>query len=472
MVFSSTVFMFLFLPVVFLLSYILPGIRIKNVLLTIASLIFYAWGEPIYVLLMLFSVSINYLLALPAEKKNLTDKKRRGMVALTILFNIGLLALFKYAAFAVSTINMLGASLAVPEIPLPIGISFYTFQVMSYVIDVYRGEAPVQRSYGKLLMYVSLFPQLIAGPIVRYIDIAEQLDYRETTLRGVATGIRQFIFGLAKKLLIANSAGFVADNIFALPASELNSVYGWLAAIAYCIQIYYDFSGYSDMAIGLGSMAGFEFKENFNYPYTAVSIRDFWHRWHISLSTWFREYVYIPLGGNRKGNVRTGLNKLIVFILTGLWHGASWTFVAWGLLHGLFIMLESYGVLKPEKWKPRLLSRIYTLLVVCVAFVLFRAENFTHAWDILRAMFSGFGVTRSSMLGLHDLCPLFNIICIALGILFSTPLLRPLWNSEPRLTARSQAASAVGYVIAVPLYILCIALVAISTYNPFIYFRF
>ena len=472
MVFSSTVFMFIFLPAVFLLSYVLPGIKAKNILLTAASLFFYAWGEPVYVLLMLFSVSINYLLALPAGKRELTDRRRKTMVALTVIFNVGLLALFKYTAFVVSTINLFGAGLTVPEIPLPIGISFYTFQVMSYVIDTYRDVVPVQRSYGKVLMYVSLFPQLIAGPIVKYSDVADQIDNRQVTLRGVASGIRRFVFGLAKKLLIANGAGLIVDALYALPSSELNALCGWLAAISYCIQIYYDFSGYSDMAIGLGSMAGFEFKENFNYPYTAVSIRDFWRRWHISLSTWFREYVYIPLGGNRKGSLRTGLNKFAVFVLTGLWHGASWTFVAWGLLHGLFIMLESYGVLRPEKWKPRLLGRIYTLLVVCIAFVLFRADSFAQAWDMLRAMFTGFDITEASLLALQELCPLFNLVCVGLGILFSAPILRPLWNSRPRLTARSRAASAVGYVLTIPLYILCIALVAVSTYNPFIYFRF
>lgn len=472
MVFSSTVFMFLFLPFVFLLSYVLPGIKLKNALMLIVSVIFYAWGEPVYVLLMIASTFVNYLLALPGDKAKENSNLKRAMLILTIVFNIGLLAVFKYAGFAAESLNSLGISVPVPKISLPIGISFYTFQVMSYVIDVYRGNANVQRNFFKLLLYVTFFPQLIAGPIVKYHDIEEQIDHREIKLEGVAQGIRRFVFGLTKKLLISNAAGEMVDTIYSSSDDIINSPIAWLCAIAYCLQIYYDFSGYSDMAIGLGKMAGFEFKENFNYPYTAVSIQDFWRKWHISLSTWFKEYVYIPLGGNRKGKIRTGVNKIIVFFLTGLWHGASWTFVIWGLVHGLFIMLEAYNILKPEKWKPRFLARIYTLLIVCLAFVLFRADNFGQAWNMISSMFTDFAMSEASLELIVQVCKPFSVICIVLGIICSMPLLRPLWHCDARETLRAKTASVIGYVLTVPMYLICVILVAMSTYNPFIYFRF
>ncbi len=472
MVFSSTVFMFIFLPVVLLLSYILPGIKLKNAILLIASILFYAWGEPVYVLLMIASTLVNYFLALPGNKAKEDPKLKRTMLIITVVFNLGLLAVFKYAAFAVESLNAFGLNIPVPNITLPIGISFYTFQVMSYVIDVYRGNANVQKSFFKVLLYVSFFPQLIAGPIVKYHDVEEQINDRNATIEGVAQGIRRFVFGLTKKLLIANAAGQMVDTIYASTPESINAPVAWLCAIAYCIQIYYDFSGYSDMAIGLGKMAGFDFKENFTYPYTATSIQDFWRKWHISLSTWFKEYVYIPLGGNRKGTIRTGVNKIIVFFLTGLWHGASWTFVIWGLIHGLFIMLEAYNVLKPEKWEPKFLSRIYTLFIVCIAFVLFRADNFAVAWNMIKAMFANFTATEQSAELLAQVCKPFSLICLALGIVCSAPVLRPLWHYDERDTVRAKTASVIGYVCTVPMYLLCIVLVAISTYNPFIYFRF
>ena len=472
MVFSSTVFMFLFLPFVFLLSYALPGIKLKNALLLIASVLFYAWGEPVYILLMIASTFVNYLLALPGDKAKENPTLKRAMLIITVVFNIGLLAVFKYTGFAVETLNSFGLSLPMPQITLPVGISFYTFQVMSYVIDVYRGDANVQRNYFKVLLYVSFFPQLIAGPIVKYHDVEAQIDDRKVTVEGIAQGIRRFVFGLTKKLLIANAAGEMVDTIYASSGDDINAPLAWLCAIAYCIQIYYDFSGYSDMAIGLGKMAGFDFKENFTYPYTATSIQDFWRKWHISLSTWFKEYVYIPLGGNRKGKIRTGVNKVIVFFLTGLWHGASWTFVIWGLIHGLFIMLEAYNIINPEKWKPKFLARIYTLFVVCLAFVLFRADTFAQAWDMIKAMFTGFSMSQASAELLSQVCKPFSLICVGLGIICSAPILRPLWHTDRRLTAGDKTLSVIGYVCTVPMYLICVLLVAISTYNPFIYFRF
>lgn len=472
MTFSSTAFMFIFLPAVMLLYYIVPGIKLKNVVLLIASVLFYAWGEPVYVLLMLLSALVNYLLALPGQKAENSPKLRKGMVIATIVFNIGMLAVFKYTGLFVRTLDLFGADIAFKGIALPIGISFYTFQAMSYVIDVYRGVTDIQKNFFKLLLYICFFPQLIAGPIVKYHDIAEQIDDRTHSVEGAAQGARRFVFGLGKKLIIANGAAEIVALVDGLADTELSAAAAWLAAIAYCIQIYFDFSGYSDMALGLASMAGFELKENFDYPYTAVSIKDFWRKWHISLSTWFKEYVYIPLGGNRKGTARTGVNKLIVFFLTGLWHGASWTYVAWGLMHGLFIMLETYGVLRPEKWKPKFLSRIYTLLIVCLAFVLFRTESFSKSAEMFTAMFTRFAFTDASLAAFKGVLLPFNLICIGLGILFSVPLLRPLWRQGERITKKSRIASVIGYVSCVPIYVLCAVMLAVSSYNPFIYFRF
>lgn len=470
MVFSSSVFMFIFLPLVYLLVYILPSIRVKNAVLLLASLLFYAWGEPVYVFLLIFSTFVNWLLALPAERVRESKAKRRLLLAVTGIFNIGILVFFKYTGMFVS---LVAPDAVLPDIVMPIGISFYTFQVMSYVVDVYRGATSVQKNFFKLLLYVSFFPQLIAGPIVKYRDVAAQIDQRTLSLEKLAQGLRRFVFGLAKKLLIANFAGMLCDSVYALSGEELSAAAAWLAAIAYCIQIYFDFSGYSDMAIGLGRMAGFDFKENFLYPYTATSIQDFWRKWHVSLSTWFKEYVYIPLGGNRKGKLRTGLNKIIVFFLTGLWHGASWTFVAWGLVHGIFIMLEAYGIIKPEKFgKRKILSRVYTLFVVCIAFVLFRAETFGKAWEMLCAMFTRFSLTPLMLDALCSVCQPLNILCVVLGIVLSMPLLRPLYTFEQGSSVRAARLSDAGYIITLPLYLLCVVLVVSSTYNPFIYFRF
>ena len=330
MVFSSMVFMCIFLPVVFILHCILPGIRLKNALLLLASVLFYAYGEPVYIILLFVSTLLNYFCACMIE----SSKYKKVILTLAVICNLGILIVFKYTDFILGTVNILtGLHLPLPQIRMPIGISFFTFQAMSYVIDVYRGTTKAQKNYAKVLLYISFFPQLIAGPIVKYQDIAQVFDNRTQSLEGVSLGIRRFSAGLCKKVLISNTMGLVADQLFGASAGNINAAGAWLGAISYMLQIYFDFSGYSDMAIGLGWMFGFHFKENFNYPYISGSIREFWRRWHISLSGWFLEYLYIPLGGNRKGKFRTVVNKMIVFLCTGIWHGAAVNFLFWGIYH-------------------------------------------------------------------------------------------------------------------------------------------
>lgn len=474
MVFSSPLFLFLFLPVVYLLHLIGPK-WMRNSLLLAASLIFYGWGEPVFVLVMLFSTLVNFLLALALDQAWNRQKLRRRQLwlAATVVFNIGLLAVFKYTDFLIGAINqLLLTRIPLTGIPLPIGISFFTFQAMSYVLDVHRRETPVQRRFGNLLLFISFFPQLIAGPIVKYHDVADQIESRQITLAETAPGIRRFTIGLAKKLLLANLAGQIADQVFALPASGLTAAVGWLGALAYMLQIYFDFSGYSDMAIGLGHLFGFTFKENFNYPYSAVSMQDFWHRWHISLSTWFKEYLYIPLGGNRKGRWRTGINRVVVFFFTGLWHGASWTFVVWGLYNGLFLLLESYRIIRPEKfWRP--LRHLYSLLVVIFGFVLFRADNFTQALAFYKSMLTGFGVasTEGSRLLMDNLTP-GMLILLPMAMLCALPVIPWLKKKMSTLQVPVAWTEVSGYLFSLVLLMLCILALSAATYNPFIYFRF
>lgn len=464
MVFSSEIFLFAFLPIYLLFTFLLKNVKMSNIVLLILSLFFYAWGEPLYVLLMIFSAFVNYLLALGGNSNSRIAKM--FAVSATVIFNIGLLCVFKYSALIIGSLNdVFNLNLGVPSIALPIGISFYTFQTMSYVFDVWRKDTAPQKNFFKLLLYISFFPQLIAGPIVKYKDIAAQLDDREITINGFSNGIRRFIIGLSKKLLISNNVGLLADMAFSANSDELSMPVAWIGAITYCLQIYFDFSGYSDMAIGLGRISGFKFNENFNYPYIAGSMKDFWRRWHISLSTWFKEYVYIPLGGNRKGKIRTGINKLVVFFLTGLWHGAQWTFVVWGLFHGLFLMLETYGVIKPEKWKFKPLKHVYTLLVVCSAFVLFRAESFAYAFEMFKAMLTGINISDASLNIIAEMLDPFLIFCVIVGIVASTPILGLVNKKSPVL-------SVFGYGAAFVLYILCLISVVSSQFNPFIYFRF
>lgn len=471
MVFSSITFLCAFLPVVFALHALLPGMRAKNALLIVASLAFYAYGEPVYVLLMVASSLANWLLGLAVGRLRETDPgASKAMLAVAVVANLAFLGTFKYLGMVVSTAAaVFGVGLSVPDIALPIGISFYTFQAMSYVIDVYRAEVPAQRSYFRVLLYIAFFPQLIAGPIIKYHDVERQLETRRVTVDGVATGLRRFCFGLAKKVLIANTMAAAVDAVYAAPAGEVNFLAAWIAALGYLLQIYFDFSGYSDMAIGMARMFGFEYKENFNYPYASTDVKTFWRRWHISLSTWFKEYLYIPLGGNRKGRPRTVLNKIIVFFLCGLWHGASWTFALWGLLHGLLLLFEEYV---PVRKLPKVLGWLYTVLAVMLLFVLFRADDLAEAGLIVSQMFTGFRFDAASMsLGMQQLSPLFAVT-LAVGCVAAFPVKGAVerWAAEHGRVA--VAAEVGGYVLAALLLVLCLLGLSGGGYNPFIYFRF
>jgi len=453
--------------VVFLLSLALKkSVKLSNALLIVASLVFYAWGEPVYVLLMVVTTLFNYLAALCMGG---SKKLKKLMLALVIVWDIGSLVLFKYTNLLVDTFNSVaGTSFALPQIALPIGISFFTFQALSYVIDVYRADARVNRNFFDILLFISLFPQLTAGPIIKYQDLEAQIRSRTLTAEKTAQGLRRFCFGLAKKALIANTLALVADKIFSLEAASVNAPIAWVGAISYMLQIYFDFSGYSDMAIGLGRVFGFEFKENFNYPYIALSMQDFWRRWHISLSTWFKLYVYIPLGGNRKGKVRAGINKMIVFLLTGLWHGASWSFALWGVYHGAFLMAESLGVLKTDRW-PKLLRRIYVLLAVMLGFVLFRADSLAQAWLIISNMFAGWTFTATHVALLSSIVTPIVAITFAIAAFASTPFMH---NKGERLSRKRPVWQGVIYTCAIVVFILSALNLSTAAYNPFIYFRF
>ena len=481
MVFSSTIFLFFFLPLT-LLAYFVVGPRGRNAILLAASLLFYAWGETVYLLVMLFSIAANYLFGLLIDRAR--QRGRRGGLAFAcaVTTNLGLLGFFKYANFLVDNLNpvlpMLGlAPIDIGRVHLPIGISFFTFQALSYIIDLYRNETTVQRSLLNFALYKALFPQLIAGPIVRYRDVAREIERRTVSLHDFASGVQRFIIGLGKKVLIANVMGRAADTIFATPAETLPATLAWTGAIAFMLQIYFDFSGYSDMAIGLGRMFGFHFLENFNYPYIARSVREFWRRWHISLSTWFRDYLYIPLGGNRHGPVRTGANLLLVFLLCGLWHGASWTFLIWGVYHGIFLVLERVPAVR------RLLDRLpapvqhaYVLLVVLVGWVFFRADTFAHALAYLEAMVD---FSRPPLFNSQLFLALNNefSLTLAAAVIGSTPVFMLLqrWRTGrpivPAPAMRWLAATAqvgsLGFVL-----VYSIAAVLGGAHNPFLYFRF
>ena len=475
MTFSSLVFLCIFLPIVFILHALIPSLKVRNILLIAASLVFYAFGEPIYVFLMIINALVNYLLAL-----GMNGEKKKPLLLLAVVFNIGVLGVFKYTGFIVSTINgLLRTGIPVPEISLPIGISFFTFQAMSYVIDAYRGNVDIQKNFYKVLLYISFFPQLIAGPIVKYRDIAEEIDNRKVEAGEVSLGLRRFIAGLGKKVLIANTMAVAADAVFNQGAASANIIVAWIGAVAYAMQIYFDFSGYSDMAIGLGRMFGFHFKENFLHPYGSVNIKEFWRRWHISLSSWFKEYVYIPLGGNRKGPLRTGINKVIVFFLTGLWHGANWTFVFWGLFHGFFSFLEEF--IPAIKKLPRVLGHIYTMVVVITGFVIFRADTIGEGLGFIGKMFTGFSFgPECSSFALRQLTPFFIVMLIA-AILGCAPLreigekLRALQERELKgeeISSEERITQIVLYGLSLALLCWCILRLSGGSYNPFIYFRF
>ena len=476
MVFSSVIFLCLFLPIVLGGYYLLPKREAKNLWLIAASLLFYAFSGLWYVLLLLFSVFCNYLAGLFVSG-------RKGVLYVAVAVNLGVLGVFKYLTFLVRTVNQLpGVAIAVPSIVLPVGISFFTFQGLSYVIDVYRNERLKSTRFRDVLLYIALFPQLVAGPIVRYEDVADEIKSRRHTLEQLANGLRRFIIGLSKKLMIADVCGSVVTLIYSAKSSALDSRTAWLAAVCYLIQIYFDFSGYSDMAIGLGLCFGFHFKENFNYPYISASTQEFWRRWHISLSTWFREYLYIPLGGNRKGKAKTYRNKLIVFFCTGLWHGANWTFIIWGLWHGFFIVAEDaakklFGLGKHGKNRRNpvetVLKHLYTLLVVLIGFVIFRADNMGQAFSMLGAMFSGICASAQTGLLLAQCLTPLTMFALLLGLVGSTPVLPLVCRKVEQQTGSVYVCLRVlSYAGALALLLVDILHLSAASYVPFIYFQF
>lgn len=476
MVFSSVIFLCLFLPIVLGGYYLLPKREAKNLWLIAASLLFYAFSGLWYVLLLLFSVFCNYLAGLFVSG-------RKGVLYVAVAVNLGVLGVFKYLTFLVRTVNQLpGVAIAVPSIVLPVGISFFTFQGLSYVIDVYRNERLKSTRFRDVLLYIALFPQLVAGPIVRYEDVADEIKSRRHTLEQLANGLRRFIIGLSKKLMIADVCGSVVTLIYSAKSSALDSRTAWLAAVCYLIQIYFDFSGYSDMAIGLGLCFGFHFKENFNYPYISASIQEFWRRWHISLSTWFREYLYIPLGGNRKGKAKTYRNKLIVFFCTGLWHGANWTFIIWGLWHGFFIVAEDaakklFGLGKHGKNRRNpvetVLKHLYTLLVVLIGFVIFRADNMGQAFSMIGAMFSGICASAQTGLLLAQCLTPLTMFALLLGLVGSTPVLPLVCRKVEQQTGSVYVCLRVlSYAGALALLLVDILHLSAASYVPFIYFQF
>lgn len=476
MVFSSVIFLCLFLPIVLGGYYLLPKRKAKNLWLIAASLLFYAFSGLWYVLLLLFSVFCNYLAGLFVSG-------RKGVLYVAVAVNLGVLGVFKYLTFLVRTVNQLpGVAIAVPSIVLPVGISFFTFQGLSYVIDVYRNERLKSTRFRDVLLYIALFPQLVAGPIVRYEDVADEIKSRRHTLEQLANGLRRFIIGLSKKLMIADVCGSVVTLIYSAKSSALDSRTAWLAAVCYLIQIYFDFSGYSDMAIGLGLCFGFHFKENFNYPYISASIQEFWRRWHISLSTWFREYLYIPLGGNRKGKAKTYRNKLMVFFCTGLWHGANWTFIIWGLWHGFFIVAEDaakklFGLGKHGKNRRNpvetVLKHLYTLLVVLIGFVIFRADNMGQAFSMIGAMFSGIRASAQTGLLLAQCLTPLTMFALLFGLVGSTPVLPMVCRKAEQQTGSVYVCLRVlSYVGALILLLVDILHLSAASYVPFIYFQF
>ncbi|MCR4636010.1 MAG: MBOAT family protein [Butyrivibrio sp.] len=468
MVFSSMTFLWIFLPIVFVLSLIVRNIKAMNIILLVFSLLFYAWGEPAYLLILLASVFMNWGLGLMMERY---EEHKKEVLVLSLIGNIGIIGYFKYCNFLLGTIDsILPITLPRYDISLPIGISFFTFQAMSYIIDLYRGQYKAQKSLINLALYISFFPQLIAGPIVKYKDIEEQILDRNVCLEKRATGFRRFIYGLGKKVIISNVLAQVVDTIYAMDLAQISSAMAWLAAICYMLEIYYDFSGYSDMAIGLGRMFGFEFLENFNYPYVSASIKEFWRRWHISLSSWFRDYLYIPLGGNRKGIHRTYLNLIIVFAVTGLWHGASWTFVIWGLYHGFFLIIERMGFGK-ILLKSRVLGTIYSLIVVVIGWVFFRADSIHFALAFIKRMVLFFNYGASGAI-LGTILSVKTVIILVIGIIAAGPFQKLFEIKGLKTISTKWKNSSIEAIYLFIILLYCILLLANDTYNPFIYFRF
>ena len=465
MVFSSIVFLFVFLPVVLALYYVVPAIRWKNVILLAASIIFYAWGEPVYIVLMLLSILFNFVMGLELERLREDSRRKKLNLIFTVIVNLCILGIFKYYGFLLGSINS-AFHLHIPyrELALPVGISFYTFQTLSYILDLYRGDIKVQKNLLDFALYITMFPQLIAGPIVRYVDIQEQLESRVISWHKAGVGAEYFIKGLAKKVLLANTAGAVYTSIQGLGGEYQTVVTSWIGILFYTMQIYFDFSGYSDMAIGLGKMMGFQFCKNFDYPYTSRSVTEFWRRWHISLGTWFREYVYIPLGGNRVSVAKHIRNILVVWALTGLWHGAAWNFVLWGLYYGVFLLLEKYLWGRYLERLPGWVGNLYTMFFVIIGWVFFSNTDLGAGLAYLGSLF-GVGVA-----GFANATTLFYLKSSLLLLVICIVCSRPwAYRWYKRVAGQRPVAAA---VINAALLLLSIAFLVYDSYNPFLYFRF
>ena len=473
MVFSSIFFLFTFLPLSLLLYWMSPA-KIKNFTLLAVSLFFYAWGEPVYVLLMIASILTNFVFGIFIESELIKEKRavRRALFISAVVFNILILGFFKYYGFLAENINALfNADIAYSELPLPIGISFYTFQVLSYVIDVYLGKVRLQRNPVSFALYVTMFPQLIAGPIVRYSDIESQLEQRNVSAAKFGEGAQRFIQGLGKKVLIANSMGALWDITQAMDMTGISVFSAWLGIIAYTFQIYFDFSGYSDMAIGLGKMFGFEFMENFDHPYISRSVTEFWRRWHISLGTWFREYVYIPLGGNRCSRIRQIRNIMAVWMLTGLWHGASWNFVVWGIYYGCLLLIEKFFLKKLIDNAPAIISHVYCMLAVIIGWVLFASRDIESAAAYLGVMSGASGNVLVDNAFIYYLKS--NAVMLVISLLFSTGIFREIFEPEDISDKiRTRASHSAAVILHAFILFMSTAYLVTETYNPFLYFRF
>lgn len=485
MVFSSLLFIYAFLPLCLLAYSLSRGIKGKNIVLLIFSLIFYAWGEPVYIILLVFMTFCDWLAAKLIEKSN-TKAKKKAILILACIINLGLIGYFKYTGFLLTNIQALfGVPEVIPQVALPIGISFYTFQLLSYVVDVYRGEVPAQKNFAWLLLYSSLFYQCIAGPIVRYSDVQREILERKATVSDISYGITRFTVGLAKKALIANTCGSLSDKLLvsdslmssdpagALSELSAQSAVGlWFGVLFYMLQIYLDFSAYSDMAIGMGRMVGFHFKENFDYPYASKSVTEFWRKWHISLSSFFRDYVYIPLGGNRKGKLKTYRNLFIVWLLTGLWHGASWNFVLWGLFFFVFLVVEKLGLLKLLEKIPSVFSRAYLLIVVFFGWILFRFSDFQYIPVVVKGLF---GLNGNALIDFETQTLLAgNVIFIIVALFSVTPIVKHISGA---LKGSSQKKAKLLYKaanIVIPIILLVLSTLTLvgDSYNPFLYFQF
>lgn len=468
MVFSSIIFIFTFLPITLILYYISPR-KIKNITLLIASLIFYAWGEPKYIFLMILTIIFDYFAALLINKNSNNRRKSRQIFIFTIIINIAILGFFKYFGFIVDNINSLFSThIEYESLPLPVGISFYTFQTLSYIVDVYMKKVNVQKNFINFSLYITMFPQLVAGPIVQYSDINKQLENRNENIDKFGEGVERFIEGLGKKVLLANNIGMVWTSISSMNIANISVISSWIGIAAYTFQIYFDFSGYSDMAIGLGKMFGFNFIENFNYPYISKSVTEFWRRWHISLGSWFRNYIYIPLGGNRIGISKQCRNIFIVWILTGLWHGASWNFIAWGLYYGFFVLIEKIFMKNLLEKLPVAIRRIYTMIIVMVGWVLFSMNTLDESIQYIKVMF---GISSNKFIDGTSVYYIYtNILIFIILILCSTPIIKKIFN---RIKERYNSKGLIiALLIQIIILLLSVAYLVNATYNPFLYFRF